>query len=131
MSRFAHRGRLLQERLLAVTTRWRALRGLLLVDASGLPLASTLRSPSLEERLAALASLGIALSVRAGRDLATGSVHLLHLAAEDRQLLMVPVESDAFLMAIAEADANPVDLERQLLATARDLLALPEVGRDE
>lgn len=117
---------MLQEHLLSVATRWSALRGLLLVDAEGLTLASTLRSRSVEERLAGLASLGIAFSSRAATDLATGPAHVLHLAARDRQLLLVPVHSDAYLMAVAEADASPVDLERQLLATARDLLAVPD-----
>jgi len=126
MSRFAHRGLLLQELLQSVVVRWRTLRGLLLVDSTGLPLVSTLTSRSLEERLAALGSFGIEYLSRARDDLEIGEVHVLHLAAQDRQVFLVPVQSDAFLMAIAEADANPIDLERQLLATARDLLAIPE-----
>lgn len=130
MSRFAQRGRMLQEQLLSLATRWSAFRGLLLVDAAGLPLASTLRSRSLEERLAGLASLGIAFLNRATVDLAIGHAHVLHLTAQDRQLLLVPVERDTYLMAVAEADASPTDLERQLLATARDLLAVPDSDRE-
>ncbi len=126
MSRFAQRGRMLQEHLQSVVLRWHHLRGLLLVDATGLPLASTIHSRSLEESLAALASLGVGYLNRARDDLKTGHVHVLHLGAQDRQLFLVPVHEDNYLMAVAEADASPIDLERQLLATARDLLALPE-----
>jgi predicted regulator of Ras-like GTPase activity (Roadblock/LC7/MglB family) len=129
MSRFAQLGLRLEEHLLSVVVRWRGIRGLLLVDSEGLPLASTLRSRNLEERLAALATLALGWIDRAQDDLELGSAHVLHLAAQDRQLFLVPVPEGLALAALAEADANPTDIERLLLGTARDLLNLQEVKR--
>jgi predicted regulator of Ras-like GTPase activity (Roadblock/LC7/MglB family) len=125
MSTFAQRGLLLREHLLGVCLRWRGLRGLVLVDAAGLPLASTFKSRSLEERVAALASLGVGWIERARDELEIGPPQTLRLGAQDRQLFLVPVQPGVVLAAVAEADAGALDLERQLLATARDLLALP------
>ena len=126
MSRFAQRGLQLREQLEAVAVRWACLRGLLLVDAEGLPLASTFRSRSLEERVAALATLGIEFSRRARSDLDLGQIHLFHLAGLGRQLFLVPVEEDAHLIAVADPDASQIDVQRQLLATALNLLAVTE-----
>jgi predicted regulator of Ras-like GTPase activity (Roadblock/LC7/MglB family) len=119
---------LLRERLRSVTARWHQIDGLLLVDASGLPLASTLESRALEERLAALASLAVGLVERAQCDLDLGTAHVLHLAAQDRQFFLVPVYDGLSLVAVAEAEASPGDITRQLMSTVRDLLALPDPG---
>ena len=124
MSRFAQRGLVLREQLEAVAVRWACLRGLLLVDGEGLPLASTFRSRALEERVAALATLGIDLSRRARSDLDLGQVQVLHLAGLGRQLFIVPLEEHAHLVAVADPDASQMDLQRQLLATALSLLAV-------
>ncbi len=143
MSRFAGRGLELQELLQAVVRRWRGIRSVVLVDGAGLPLASSLGSRALEERLAALAAGISDLMVRSRQDLEVGAVHHLHLAGQDRQLIFLPVDGEAMLAAIVEADANSADVCRQLAATARHLLsglgppslspenALPPVGSEE
>lgn len=129
MKRFAQCGLLLQEHLQQVAARWPNLLGILLVDSAGLAMASTVESLPLEERLAALAGSGIGYTLRAQQDLEIGSVQGLHLGGQDRQILLIPVLVDVYLVAIATADASPVDLERLLLATARDLLALPSLQK--
>lgn len=123
MSRFAGRGLELQELLQAVVRRWRGIRSVVLVDGAGLPLASSLGSRALEERLAALAAGVADLMARGRTDLELGPVHHLHLAAQDRQLIFLPLDGEAMLAAVAEADANSADVCRQLAATARQMLA--------
>lgn len=130
MSWFAGRGLELQETLQAVVRRWRSIRCLVLVDESGLPLASSLVSRAMEERLAAFVALARDLMVRGHTDLLTGSVHVLHLASQDRQVVVVPVDSQTLLAAVVEADAGAADVTRQLAVTARCILsdAWPAAG---
>ena len=122
MSRFVGRGQELGELLQGVVRRWRAIRCVLLVDDAGLPLASSLGSRGLEERLAALAVSARELMVRGQKDLEIGSIHHLHLAGQDRQMMFLPIDDRTLLAAIVEADANSSDVCRQLSATVRDLL---------
>jgi predicted regulator of Ras-like GTPase activity (Roadblock/LC7/MglB family) len=85
----------------------------------------------MEERLAAVAGLGASLVERAQDDLDLESVHVLHLGGQRRQLFLVPIQGGFTLVALADADANPADISRLLLATARDLLTLPETVEDD
>ncbi len=123
MSRFAGRGQEIQEKLQAVVRRWRWIRCLVLVDGSGLSLASSLASRALEERLDALAVAAFELIARGRADLEIGNLHHLHLAAEDRQIFFLPLDAEAMLAAVVEADAPTADVGRQLAATVRALLA--------
>lgn len=124
MSLFASRARLLADRLFAVSVRIQAIRGLVLVDASGLVLVSTLGSAGLEERLAALAGAMSSQMERARDEFQMGPLHHAHLAGRDRQIFLVPVHRDALLLAIVEADASAAMISTHLLATARELLEL-------
>jgi predicted regulator of Ras-like GTPase activity (Roadblock/LC7/MglB family) len=123
MSWFAGRGVELQETLRAVVRRWRAIRCLVLVDAAGLPLAASMASRALEERLAALAAASRDLMVRAHGDVETGPLHWVHIAGADRQILVLPIDHETLLAAVVEADASIHDVGRQLAGTARAMLA--------
>lgn len=123
MSWFAGRGLQLQAEMRSVVRRWRGIRSLVLVDSSGLPLASSLGSMALEERLAAPAAAARSLMVRSQDEVALGPIHCLHLSAQDRQIFCLPVDDETLLAAIVEADANAADIGRQLATTARRLLA--------
>lgn len=133
MSRFAGRGLELQEILQSVVRRWRPIRCLVLVDETGLPLASSLVSRSMEERLAAFVASARSLMLRGHADLRTGAVHLLHLASQDRQVVVIPVDAQTLLAAVLEADASVADVSRQLATTARCVLddRWPREGDDE
>lgn len=123
MSRFVQCGQALTALLEETVACRHSLRGLLLVDSTGLPLASTIASSSLEERAAALASIGAGFVTRARADLEMGAPHLLRLASRDRQLVLVPVDAEVWLIALADAEGSAADIDSLLLALTRDLLA--------
>lgn len=124
MTGFASLGRELSEALLELTLQVRTIRGLVLVDRHGLPLASTLHSPGLEEKLGALAVVMSAQADRAHHELQLGPLRTGQLSGRDRQLLWVPVSHELSLIALIEAGASAGDATLHLLALARDLLEL-------
>ena len=124
MSRFVQHGQALAALLRETVDRRRNLRGLLMVDSTGLPLASTFSSTALEERAAALASIGATFVARARTDLSLGSTHLLRLSSRDGQLVLIPADTESWLIALAEGEGSGADLDILLLALVRDLLAI-------
>jgi predicted regulator of Ras-like GTPase activity (Roadblock/LC7/MglB family) len=124
--------RLLEDRLLSLVTRVREIRGLVLLDADGLVLVSTLGSRSLEESLAAFAAGATTQMRRAQRDFEMGPLYLLHLAGRDRQLFMTPLTQQVSLVAVVEAGAAASSVALHLLGLCCEILghlqAEPESG---
>lgn len=121
MSAFASQARELESSLHAWTLQVPALRGVALVDDSGLVLVSTLQARGLEEALAAYAAAALASIRRAERDLGLNTTLCLHQSGRDRQLFLVPVAGETILLAIAEPGAPAPTLELQLLGLAKEL----------
>jgi len=122
MKSFASQGHRLQDRLSELTLRVREIRALMLVDRDGLVLVSTLHSHNLEESLAAAAASLHAQMKRAHDDFQMGPLRYLHIAGRDRQILVIPVDRDVALIAIADPTAHATGLVIHLLATAREIL---------
>lgn len=116
-----NRASTLKDLLLSLTTRVREIRGLALIDGNGLPLVSTLKTGSLEERLAAFGGRMSHLLAAAREDFALGPVYLAQVTARDRQLFVAPLEGNVVLAAVADSTATPHTIAMHLLALARDL----------
>lgn len=124
MNGLSSHARELQELLDLVLVRIRDLRVVQLVDRDGLPLVSTLRTGALDEALAAIAG-GLAVQCeRAQRECDTGPLHVVHVIARDRQIVLCPVTDGLSLVAIADAGATSPTLERHLFALSREVLSL-------
>lgn len=120
----------LQSLLDHVLVRVRDLRAIQLVDRDGLPLVSTLGAGALDEALGAIAGGLLFQCDRARRECDTGPLHIVHLVARDRQIVLSPVTDEIVLIAIADAGATTTTLERHLFALSRDILSLV-VGQPE
>ena len=120
--------RLLHDRLMSLVTRVGEIRGLMLIDESGLPLVSTLHSQALEESLAAFGASASDQMERAQRDFDMGPLYLLHLAGRDRQLFVTPLTPEVTLLAIAEAGATAATITLHLLGMCREILAVLASG---
>jgi len=118
------KARLLHDRLLSLTTRVTDVRGLVLVDRSGLPLVSTLHSRALEEALGAFGAVSLGQMQRAQADFEMGPLYLLHLAGRDRQVFVTPLTPDVTLIAIVDAGATASTVTLHLLGVCRDILAV-------
>jgi predicted regulator of Ras-like GTPase activity (Roadblock/LC7/MglB family) len=118
------RAKLLHDRLLSLAERVLEIRGLVLIDADGLPLVSTLHSRSLEESLAAFGAASVSQMERAQSDFEMGPLYLLHLAGRDRQLFVTPLTPEVTLLAIAEAGATASTVTLHLLGLCREILAV-------
>lgn len=114
----------LRELLFSVTTQVREIRALAIVDQNGLTLESTMSTGTLEDSLAAFGGAMAAQLERAKRDFESGPVYLAHILARDRQLFVVPVDSERALAAIVEAHATPSTISVHLLALAREVQPL-------
>lgn len=122
--------RLLHDRLMSVVTRVLEIRGLVLVDRSGLPLVSTLGSGNLEEGLAAFAAVATDQIERAQQDFQMGPLYLMHLAGRDRQLFLTPLTPEVTLVAIADAGATSSTVTLHLLGMCREILAVLMSGAE-
>jgi len=125
------RARLLHDRLMSLVTRVMEIRGLVLVDRSGLPLVSTLGSGHLEEGLAAFAALATEQMERAQQEFAMGPLNLMHLAGRDRQVFLTPLTPDVTLVAIVDAGATASTVNLHLLGMCREILAVLMSGEGE
>jgi len=123
--------RLLEDRLLSLTTRVEQIRGLLLVDRNGLPLVSTLHAPTLEESMAAFGASVGDLMERAQEDFSMGPMYLLHLAGRDRQLFATPLTPEVTLLAIVDSGATAATVHLHLLGMCREILAVLQSNREE
>ena len=124
------RARLLHDRLLSLTTRVTEIRGLVLIDPSGLPLVSTLHSHTLEDALGAWGAEASSQMVKAQEYFEMGPLYLLHLAGRDRQVFVTPLTPDVSLLAIAEAGATASTVTLHLLGLCREILAVLLTGED-
>ena len=120
----AHRAHAIEKRLRDWTDRVPDLRGLALADRSGLPLVSTLASPRLEERLAALAGTVLSQMEWVGGELGTGPVYAWRLSGRDRQLFVAPLTGDVVLAAMTDSIVNSSAIELALLAVSREIFSL-------
>jgi predicted regulator of Ras-like GTPase activity (Roadblock/LC7/MglB family) len=118
------RARLLHDRLMSLTTRVGEIRGLVLIDPSGLPLVSTLHAPTLEEALGAFGAAAGSEMARAQEYFDMGPLYLLHLAGRDRQLFVTPLTPDVSLVAIVDAGATASTVNLHLLGLCREILAV-------
>jgi len=116
--------RLLEDRLLSLVTRVQEIRGLVLIDADGLPLVSTLNSRTLEESMAAFGAGAREQMRRAQADFDMGPLYMLHLAGRDRQIFMTPLTPQAALMAIVDAAAPSQTVALHLLGLCCDILSV-------
>ncbi len=122
MNNLSSRAEILKDALASLSVRVQEIRELSLVDADGLPLISTLGSGSLDDSLAAFAG-GISRQVeRAKADFQMGPMYQVHFVGRDRQLFVVPVNSQVALAAIVDASATPATITMHLLALVRDVL---------
>jgi len=122
------KARLLHDRLLSLSTRVVEIRGLLLIDRNGLPLVSTLHSPSLEESMAAFGAGAIDQMERAQEFFDMGPMYLLHLAGRDRQLFATPLTPEVTLIAIVDSGATASTVHLHLLGMCREILAVLQSG---
>lgn len=121
MSQVPSKAEVLKEALFSLSVRVQEIRALSLVDADGLPLISTLGSGSLDEALAAFGG-GISRQLeRAQADFQMGPMYQVHFVGRDRQLFVVPVNTQATLVAIADSNATPATVTMHLLALVRDV----------
>jgi len=126
--------RALEDLLQEVVLHVREIRGILLVDADGLPLVSTLGARSFEDSLAAFTAAVDSLLARATADFQMGPLQHLRLAGRDRQILVTPVTRELSLLAVAEPGATPSTVEVHLVALARAILEsllTPPAGEPE
>jgi predicted regulator of Ras-like GTPase activity (Roadblock/LC7/MglB family) len=127
----ASQARLLEDRLLSLVTRVREIRGLVLLDAEGLVLVSTLGSRSLEESLAGFAAGATTQMRRAQHDFEMGPLYLLHLAGRDRQIFMTPLTQQVSLIAVVEAGAAASSVALHLLGLCCEILGLLHAAPEE
>jgi predicted regulator of Ras-like GTPase activity (Roadblock/LC7/MglB family) len=118
------RARLLYDRLMSLTTRVEEIRGLVLIDPSGLPLVSTLHSPSLEEALGAFGAAAGSQMAKAQEYFEMGPLYQLHLAGRDRQVFVTPLTPEVSLVAIVSAGATASTVTLHLLGLCREILAV-------
>jgi predicted regulator of Ras-like GTPase activity (Roadblock/LC7/MglB family) len=121
---FTTKARALDECLITLVQRVKEIRGLILVDANGLPLVSTLRSPSLEEALGAFAGATMTHMKRAEGDFQMGPLYFMHIAGRDRQLFVTPVMEGIMLLAIVDAEATASSIALHMLAMTREILTV-------
>jgi predicted regulator of Ras-like GTPase activity (Roadblock/LC7/MglB family) len=116
---------------MSVVTRVPEIRGLVLVDRSGLPLVSTLGTGALEEGLAAFAAVTTDQIERAQRDFQMGPLYLMHLVGRDRQLYLTPLTPEVALTAIVDAGATASTVTLHLLGMCREILAVLMSGGED
>jgi predicted regulator of Ras-like GTPase activity (Roadblock/LC7/MglB family) len=116
---------------MSLVTRVLEIRGLMLIDRNGLPLVSTLGSPSLEESLAAFGASAVDQMERAQTDFQMGPLYLLHLAGRDRQIFLTPLTPDVMLLSIAEAGATSSTVTLHLLGMCREILSVLQSNDDD
>jgi predicted regulator of Ras-like GTPase activity (Roadblock/LC7/MglB family) len=118
------RARLLYDRLMSLTTRVGEIRGLVLIDPSGLPLVSTLHAPTLEETLGAFGAAIRTEMAKAQEYFEMGPLYLLHLAGRDRQVFVTPLTPEVSLVAIVDAGATSSTVTLHLLGMCREILSV-------
>lgn len=121
---FAAKARLLEERLIFLVQRVPEIRGLMLVDHNGLTLVSTLRSPALEEALAAFAGAVVTHMNRAEGEFQMGPLYFMHIAGRDRQLFVTPVTDSVVLLAVVDAQATASSVALHMMAMTREILTV-------
>lgn len=103
--------------------RARSIHAIVLVDRDGLPMASTLGPGDLEDGLGAT-STDAARWLRYASDLCSlGPTSRIHIAAQQRQLFLVPVHGEVWLIALCDSLASPELVTVHLLTLARDIVA--------
>jgi len=121
---FTAKAKALDSCLVSLVQRVGEIRGLMLVDQNGLPLVSTLRSPSLEEALGAFAGATVRHMKRAEGDFQMGPLYFMHIAGRDRQLFVTPVTDEVMLLAIVASEATASSIALHMLAMTREILTV-------
>jgi len=121
---FTTKARALEECLVSLVDRVKDIRGLMLVDPNGLPLVSTLNSPTMEESLGAFAGATVTHMKRAEGDFQMGPLYFMHIAGRDRQLFVTPVMDGIMLLAIVDAEATASSIALHMLAMTREILTV-------
>lgn len=108
--------------LAEAVARARAIHAIVLVDRDGLPMASTLGPGELEEGLGATTTDAVRWLRYATGLCSLGVTFRIHVVAQERQLFLIPVHGDVWLVALVEALASPETVTAHLQALARDIV---------
>jgi predicted regulator of Ras-like GTPase activity (Roadblock/LC7/MglB family) len=102
--------------------RARSIHAIVLVDRDGLPMASTLGPGELEDGLGATTT-DAARWLRYATGLCSlGATFRIHVAAQERQLFLIPVHGDVWLVALCDAMVSQESATTHLLALAREIV---------
>lgn len=108
-------------RLTALQNSTPEIQGAAIVSADGLSIASVLKPPIEEDRVAAMSAAMVSLGERIARELQRGALEQVYIKGSEGYALLTAAGPDAVLTVIAEGEARLGMLLLELRNVVRDI----------
>ncbi|MFN3414525.1 MAG: hypothetical protein ACK42L_10755 [Thermoanaerobaculum sp.] len=111
----------LAEELTAEKLRHLLVRGFVVIDENALAVASTLHNPVFEQQVCGLGGKALQFLKQAQKDLDLSQCLYVWLAGVERNLAVIPVAENLYLVAVCDAAASPATALVPLLSFSQRL----------